>query len=58
MPKAKREKNCYVCEKADLIRMSFMVCAQCSRHFCSRHGDLKMDECTNCLDGGEEMQAG
>ncbi|MDR4493105.1 MAG: hypothetical protein R3B74_01540 [Nitrospirales bacterium] len=55
MPKAKREQNCYLCEKADWVRMTFMVCAQCSRPFCSRHGDPKLDECTNCLDGGEEM---
>jgi hypothetical protein len=55
MPKAKREKNCYVCEKADLIRMSFMVCSKCARHYCSRHGDPKMEECTPCLESGEEM---
>ena len=54
MPKAKREKNCHVCEETDEIRMSFMVCGKCSRHFCSRHGDLELDECTACLDGGEE----
>jgi ribosomal protein S14 len=55
MPKAKREKNCSMCGDDGLVRMSFMVCDQCSRHFCSRHGDSKMDECTPCLDGGEEM---
>jgi len=54
MPKAKREKNCYVCEEDGGIRMSFMVCAQCSRHYCSNHGEPKLDECTNCLDGAEE----
>ncbi len=54
MPKAKREKNCYVCEEAGGIRMSFMVCAQCSRHFCSQHGEPNLDKCTACLDGGEE----
>jgi len=55
MPKAKREQNCYVCEKGGWIRMSFMTCAQCARHFCSRHGDYKMDACTACLEDGEEM---
>ena len=55
MPKAKREKNCYVCEEGGLVRMSFMTCAKCSRHYCSRHGDPKMDECNACLDAGEEM---
>ncbi|GJL50035.1 hypothetical protein [Candidatus Nitrospira salsa] len=55
MPKAKREKNCYVCGDAGFVRMSFMVCALCSRHFCSRHGEPKMDECTLCLDGAEEV---
>ncbi len=54
MPKAKREKNCYVCEEAGEIRMSFMVCAKCSRHYCNNHGEPKMDECTPCLDGSEE----
>jgi len=55
MPKARKEKNCYLCEKEDRVRMTFMVCSTCSRHFCSRHGDPKLDECTTCLDGGEEM---
>ena len=55
MPKAKREKNCYVRGKAGWVRMTFMTCGKCSRHFCSRHGDPKMDECTECLEGGEEM---
>ena len=54
MPKAKREKNCYLCEEADSIRTSFMVCAQCSRHYCSRHGDPQLEECTICLESGEE----
>ncbi|MCH8040168.1 MAG: hypothetical protein IH977_07465 [Nitrospinae bacterium] len=54
MPKAKREKNCYRCEEAGGIRMSFMVCAQCSRHYCSRHGDPQLEECTTCLESGEE----
>ncbi len=53
MPKAKREKNCYLCEQAGLKCLSFMVCAQCSRPFCHRHGDPQMDECANCLEGGE-----
>jgi len=55
MPKAKKEKNCYVCEEAGWVRMSFMTCSKCSRHFCSRHGDPQMDECTECLEGEEEM---
>ena len=54
MPKAKREKNCYVCEESDMIRLSFMICARCSKHFCSRHGEQKMDECHPCIDDGEE----
>ena len=54
MPKAKREKNCHVCEEAGGIRLSFMVCAQCSRHFCSDHGDSQLEECSDCLDSGEE----
>lgn len=54
MPKAKREKNCYVCEGQDGIRMSFMTCVQCTRHYCSQHGDPKLDECTPCLERGEE----
>ena len=54
MPKAKRQQNCYICEEAGDIRMSFMVCAKCDRHFCSHHGDHKLDECTTCLEGGEE----
>jgi hypothetical protein len=55
MPKAKREKNCYVCGEAGWVRMSFMTCCKCSRHYCNQHGDPKMDECTECLEGGEEM---
>jgi len=55
MPKAKREKNCYVCEEGGWVRMSFMTCAKCSRYYCSQHGDPKMDECTECLEGGEEI---
>jgi hypothetical protein len=54
MPKAKREKNCYVCEEEGWVRMSFMTCCTCSRHYCSKHGDPKMDECTACLESGEE----
>ena len=54
MPKAKREKNCYTCEDLGMVRMSFMVCSQCSRHFCSRHGEPKMDECHTCIESGEE----
>ena len=54
MPKAKREKNCEVCGDANVVRMSFMVCAQCSKHYCSSHGDPKLEECNACLDGGEE----
>ena len=55
MPKAKREQNCYVCDEAGWVHMSFMICAQCSRHYCNRHGDSKMDACTACLEDGEEM---
>jgi len=55
MPKAKREKNCYVCEEGGWVHMSFMTCVKCSRPFCSRHGDPKMDECNACLEAGEEM---
>ena len=55
MPKAKREKNCFVCGEDGWVRMSFMTCGQCSRHYCSKHGDPKMDECTACLEDGEEM---
>lgn len=55
MPKAKREKNCYVCEEDGLVRLTFMTCGKCARHFCSRHGEPKMDECTACLDDAEEM---
>ena len=54
MPKAKPEKNCYLCEQAGLDRPSVMTCERCSRPFCSRHGDPQMDECTNCLEGGEK----
>jgi len=54
MPKAKREKNCHVCEESNDIRMTFMACAQCSRHFCSLHGDPKLEECVTCLESGEE----
>ena len=55
MPKARQEKNCYVCEEAGWVRMSYMTCGKCSRHYCSQHGDPQMDECTECLEGGEEM---
>ena len=55
MPKAKREQNCYVCEADGWIRMSFMICGQCARHYCSQHGNPNMDECTDCLEEGEEM---
>ena len=55
MPKARREKICYLCEKADLLRTTFMVCSSCHRHFCSRHGDPKLEECITCLDSGEEL---
>jgi len=55
MPKAKREKNCYVCEEDGWVCLTFMTCRTCARHFCSRHGELKMDECTACLDDAEEM---
>jgi hypothetical protein len=54
VPKAAREKNCYVCEKADRIRMSFMTCAHCRQHFCSDHGTWGMEQCHGCLEDGEE----
>jgi hypothetical protein len=54
MPKAKREKNCSQCGEAGVVRMSFMVCARCACHFCSRHGDPKLEECNACLEDGEE----
>ena len=54
MPKVKREKICYLCEKGEGEHLSFMVCTQCLRHYCSRHGDLQVDLCTNCLERGEE----
>ncbi|NKB80293.1 MAG: hypothetical protein GKS05_00315 [Nitrospirales bacterium] len=54
MPKAKREKNCATCEDGGSIRMSFMVCGRCAYHFCSRHGDPNLEECTTCLDGAED----
>ena len=54
MPKANREKICYLCEEVGSERLSFMVCAQCARHFCSHHGDPQIDECINCLEDGEE----
>jgi hypothetical protein len=55
MPKAKQEKNCYLCGEEGEISMSLLICCKCSRHYCSRHGDPQMDECTQCLEGGEEM---
>ena len=54
MPKGKREKNCFVCGDDGLVRMTFMLCSQCSRPYCSRHGDPKIEECTACLEDGEE----
>jgi hypothetical protein len=55
VPKAKREKNCYHCEGADLIRMSFVMCSHCHRHFCRKHGVAGLDQCFSCLEAGEEM---
>lgn len=54
MPNAKREKHCYLCEEADSEHLSFLVCAQCSRHFCRCHGDPQLDECINCIEGDEK----
>jgi hypothetical protein len=54
VPKANREKNCYVCESADRIRTSFMMCSHCARHFCSNHGAWGMEQCNPCLEAGEE----
>ena len=55
MPKAKPEKNCYMCGEGGWVPMSFMICGKCFRHYCSQHGDPKMDGCTECLESGEEM---
>jgi hypothetical protein len=38
MPKARTAKNCYYCEAEDRIKMTFMLCGLCHRHFCSAHG--------------------
>lgn len=54
MVKAKQEKTCYLCEQAGRECLNVMVCAQCSRPFCRRHGDPQMDECINCIEGGEK----
>ena len=35
MPKARTAKNCYYCEAEDRIKMTFMLCGLCHRHFCS-----------------------
>ncbi len=56
MPKARSAKNCYVCESLDRIRMTFMLCSLCGRHFCSEHGDSDMEQCSKCLEGGEETE--
>lgn len=53
MPNAKREKNCYLCEEAGTERLSFLVCEECSRYYCPRHGDPQLDACTNCIESGE-----
>jgi hypothetical protein len=55
MPKAKSAKNCYVCEANDRVRMTYMVCSRCQRHFCSEHGVPYMEQCSNCLEAGEEI---
>lgn len=54
MPNAKREKPCYLCKEAGSESLSYLVCIQCSRHFCRVHGDPQMDECIKCLEGNEE----
>ncbi len=54
MSTAKHEKYCYLCEEAGLKTLSVMVCVQCSRPFCRRHGDPQMDECIRCIEGGEK----
>jgi hypothetical protein len=54
MPKAKTAKNCYACEADDRVRMTYMVCSRCQRHFCSEHGVPYMEQCSACLEAGEE----
>jgi hypothetical protein len=54
MVKAKQEKTCYLCKQADRECRDVMVCVQCSRPFCRRHGDPQMDECIKCIEGGEQ----
>jgi hypothetical protein len=53
MPKARTAKNCYCCEAEDRIKMSFMLCGLCHRHFCSAHD---LEQCTKCLEASEETE--
>ncbi|GMV48583.1 MAG: hypothetical protein NBKEAIPA_03407 [Nitrospirae bacterium] len=57
MPKAKSAKNCYYCEAEDRIRMTYMFCSLCRRHFCSSHGVPDLEQCNRCLEAGEETDA-
>jgi hypothetical protein len=56
MPKARTAKNCYCCEAEDRIKMSFMLCGLCHRHFCSAHGVPDLEQCTKCLEASEETE--
>ena len=56
MPKAKSAKNCYYCEAEDRIRMSFMLCSLCHRHFCSAHCVPDTDQCSKWLEPSEETE--
>jgi hypothetical protein len=56
MPKAQTAKMCHVCEGEDRVKMTFMVCAVCHRHFCSNHGVPDLDQCSTCLEAREETE--
>lgn len=56
MPKARTAKNCYYCEADDRIKMTFMLCGLCHRHFCSAHGVPDLEQCTKCLEASEETE--
>ncbi|HMU29815.1 MAG: hypothetical protein KF854_09980 [Nitrospira sp.] len=56
MPKARSAKNCYYCEAEDRIKMTFMLCGLCHRHFCSAHGVPDLEQCTKCLEASEETE--
>ena len=56
MPKARTAKNCYYCEAEDRIKMTFLLCGLCHRHFCSAHGVPDLEQCTKCLEASEETE--